>query len=135
MLKSDLIAVLVTKRGVTQAQAESTVETIFGRMKDALCKGENIEIRGQGAIHVKHYDGYQGRNPNTRQVIEVKPKRGILWRTGKELRERMNRLVPATAERATGVPFMEVKAELGSELGQASDPLIPTAQTQSRRTP
>ncbi len=92
MLKSDLIAILVQKRGVTQKQAEATVETIFECMKDALCAGENIEIRGLGAFHVKHYDGYQGRNPKTGQVIPVKPKRGILFRTGKELRDRVNRL-------------------------------------------
>ncbi|MBI5543354.1 MAG: integration host factor subunit beta [Deltaproteobacteria bacterium] len=91
MLKSDLIAILVQKRGVTQKQAESTVETIFESMKDALCGGENIEIRGLGAFHVKHYEGYQGRNPKTGQVIPVKPKRGILFRTGKELRDRVNR--------------------------------------------
>jgi integration host factor subunit beta len=92
MLKSDLINILVVKRGVTQKQAESTIETIFDSMKNALCKGENIEIRGLGAFHVKHYDGYQGRNPKTGEVIPVKPKRGILFRTGKELRDRVNRL-------------------------------------------
>jgi integration host factor subunit beta len=91
MLKSDLINILVVKRGVTQKQAESTVETIFDAMKSALCNGENIEIRGLGAFHVKHYDGYQGRNPKTGEVIPVKPKRGILFRTGKELRDRVNR--------------------------------------------
>jgi len=91
MLKSDLIAVLVQK-GITQKKAESTIETIFECMKDALCKGDNIEIRGLGAFHVKHYEGYQGRNPKTGQVIPVKPKRGILFRTGKELRDRVNRV-------------------------------------------
>jgi integration host factor subunit beta len=90
MLKSDLINILVVKRGVTQKQAEATIETIFESMKTALCKGENIEIRGLGAFHVKHYEGYQGRNPKTGEVIPVKPKRGILFRTGKELRDRVN---------------------------------------------
>ena len=91
MLKSDLINILVVKREITQKQAEATIETIFDSMKAALCKGENIEIRGLGAFHVKHYEGYQGRNPKTGEVIPVKPKRGILFRTGKELRDRVNR--------------------------------------------
>jgi integration host factor subunit beta len=103
MLKSDLIAILVQKRGITQKQAESTVESIFECMKDALCKGENIEIRGLGAFHVKHYDGYQGRNPKTGQVIPVKPKRGILFRTGKELRDRVNRAMLAQMPSASAV--------------------------------
>jgi integration host factor subunit beta len=98
MLKSDLINILVVKRGVTQKQAELTIETIFEAMKAALCKGENIEIRGLGAFHVKHYEGYQGRNPKTGEVIPVKPKRGILFRTGKELRDRVNRLEDEAGE-------------------------------------
>ena len=40
MLKSDLINILVSKRGITQKQAEATVETIFEAMKDALCREE-----------------------------------------------------------------------------------------------
>ena len=91
MLKSDLVNVLVTKRGVTQKQAEATIETIFEAMKEALVRGENIEIRGLGAFHVKHYPGYQGRNPKTGEVIPVKSKRGLLFRAGKELKDRVNR--------------------------------------------
>ncbi|MBN9683287.1 MULTISPECIES: HU family DNA-binding protein [unclassified Corallococcus] len=98
MLKSDLINILVAKRGVTQKQAEATIETIFESMKDALCRGENIEIRGLGAFHVKNYQGYQGRNPKTGVVIPVKPKRGLLFRTGKELRDRVNRPAPLQAQ-------------------------------------
>ena len=102
MLKSDLVNILVEKRGVTQKQAEATVETIFETMKEALCRGENIEIRGLGAFHVKSYDGYQGRNPKTGQIIPVKPKRGLLFRTGKELRDRVNRPPAVQANTVTG---------------------------------
>jgi len=102
MLKSDLIAVLVQKRNITQKQAEQTIETIFEAMKAALCRGDNIEIRGLGAFHVKHYQGYQGRNPKTGEVIPVKPKRGILFRTGKELRDRVNVVGGAEAKKDGG---------------------------------
>jgi len=75
MLKSDLIAILVAKRQLTQKQAELTVETIFDSMKTALQKGDNIEIRGLGAFHAKNYQGYNGSNRTTGAVIPVKPKR------------------------------------------------------------
>ncbi len=107
MLKSDLIAILVAKRQLTQKQAEQTVETIFDSMKDALQKGDNIEIRGLGAFHVKNYQGYNGRNPKTGEVIPVKPKRGLLFRTGKELRDRVNR----AAERSQNVEPLTAKSE------------------------
>ena len=79
-----------------------TVETIFEWMTAALCAGENIEIRGLGAFHVKHYEGYQGRNPKTGEVIPVRPKRGILFRTGKELRDRVNHAEEEEAAAAAG---------------------------------
>ena len=104
MLKSDLIALLVQKRGITLAQAETTVEAIFGCMKDALCKGERIELRGVGALFVRRYDSYDGRNPKTGQVIHVKPKRGVIWRTGKELRERVNRPLQSAEPTAPAAP-------------------------------
>ncbi len=107
MLKSDLIAILVAKRQLTQKQAELTIETIFDSMKAALCKGDNIEIRGLGAFHVKHYQGYNGRNPKTGEVIPVKPKRGILFRTGKELRDRVNRAAAAREKAEPAAPKSE----------------------------
>lgn len=90
MLKSDLVNILINKRQLTQKQAEQTIETIFDSMTTALVQGDNIEIRGLGAFHVKNYPGYNGRNPKTGEIIPVKPKRGVLFRTGKELRERVN---------------------------------------------
>jgi integration host factor subunit beta len=94
MLKSDLVNILVTKKNATQKQAERVVDVIFDAMKHALVRGENIEIRGLGAFHVKHYAGYQGRNPKTGEPIPVKAKRGLLFRAGKELRDRVNRPGP-----------------------------------------
>jgi integration host factor subunit beta len=119
MLKSDLVNILVEKRGLTQKQAEATVETIFETMKDALCRGENIEIRGLGAFHVKSYDGYQGRNPKTGQIIPVKPKRGLLFRTGKELRDRVNRPPAVQANTVTAT----------STVNEAANPPSPSMIT------
>ena len=90
MLKSDLVALLVNKRQLSADQAELAVDAVFDSMKEALCLGENIEVRGLGAFHVKLYPGYNGRNPKTGKVIPVKPKRGVRFRTGKDLRERVN---------------------------------------------
>lgn len=90
MLKSDLVNLLVEKGRLTQKQAEQAIDEIFDSMKKALVDGENIEIRGLGAFHVKEYRGYTGRNPKTSEPISVRPKRGILFRTGKELRDRIN---------------------------------------------
>jgi len=91
MLKSDLIAILVSRRGLTEQQAAVIIEATFECMTRALCAGDDIEIRGLGAFRVKDYRGYQGHNPRTGQTVQVKSKRGILFRTGKELRDRIDR--------------------------------------------
>jgi integration host factor subunit beta len=52
--------------------------------------GEKIELRGFGSFHVRNYEGYEGRNPKTGAVVPVRPKRGLLFRTGRELQARLN---------------------------------------------
>lgn len=99
MLKSDLVNLLVEKRGITLRQAEQAIEQIFGSMKESLLRGENIEIRGFGAFHVKNYKAYKGRNPKTSETIDVAAKRGVLFRTGKQLRDRLNANVADGEER------------------------------------
>jgi len=110
MLKSDLVNILVTQRGLTQRQAEEAIEHIFEAMTAELVKGDNIEIRGFGAFHVKEYKGYKGRNPKTSETIEVRPKRGVLFRTGKELRERVNDAAAATGKPAAATDPTETAA-------------------------
>ena len=90
MTKSQLIEELAKAEGITIKQAEIAVNTTFESMEQALIKGERIEIRGFGSFKVKNYDGYQGRNPKTGEVINVKPKKLPFFKVGKELKERVN---------------------------------------------
>lgn len=96
MLKSDLAAALMKRKvGVTMKQAEAVIDAVFQAMRDALLAGENIEIRGLGAFHIRHYGPHRGRNPKTGESIEVPAKRGLHFRAGKDLKNRLN--PPATA--------------------------------------
>ena len=53
MIKLDLINEVVTKTGVTKTKAEMAVETVFESMKNALAKGDRIELRGFGVFTVR----------------------------------------------------------------------------------
>ncbi len=91
MTKSQLVGKLAEMiDGITQREAEVIVNTIFGSMKDALLRGNRIEIRGFGSIKVKSYKSYKGRNPKTGQQINVPEKRLPFFKVGKELRERVD---------------------------------------------
>jgi integration host factor subunit beta len=94
MLRSDLVRLLVQRRGLDTRHAAKVVEQFFEALTGGLARDGKLEIRGLGSFLVKEYAGYQGRNPKTGAVIEVKPKRGILFREAKQMRERLN---PAAA--------------------------------------
>lgn len=97
MLKSDLVKILIDRSHLTPKDAEIAVDTVFNSMAEAMGRGENIEIRGLGSFHLKEYGAYMGRNPSTKEKIAVAPKRGVLFRTGKQLKLMMNDQAPAAA--------------------------------------
>jgi integration host factor subunit beta len=91
MTKSELIERLTDRiDGVTYKVAEVVVNTIFQSMKDALVRGDRIEIRGFGSLKVKDYPSYQGRNPKSGESILVPPKKLPFFKVGKELRDRVD---------------------------------------------
>lgn len=90
MTKSDLISMLANKEDLTEVNATRIVNLIFAGFKDALIKGDRIEIRGLGSFVMRDYVSYTGRNPKTGKYVEVKPKRLPFFKVGKELRERLN---------------------------------------------
>ena len=90
MNKSQLIETLAKEQNLPMKKAEEIINTIFGDMENALAKGERVEIRGLGSFKVKSYDGYDGRNPKTGQIIKVVPKKLPFFKVGKELKERVD---------------------------------------------
>ena len=90
MNKSQLIEVLAKAEDLTLKKAEEVVNTVFGDMEDALIRGERVEIRGFGSFKIKHYEGYEGRNPKTGEVIHVAAKKLPFFKVGKELKERVD---------------------------------------------
>jgi len=90
MTKSDLITLLSTKNNLTEVQAARIVNLIFDGFKDALAKGDRIEIRGFGSFVMREYKNYRGRNPKTGKVVEVKPKRLPYFKVGKEIKGLIN---------------------------------------------
>ena len=90
MTKSNLITLFVTKENLTEVNATRIVNLIFDGFKDALVKGDRIEIRGFGSFMMREYKTYTGRNPKTGKEVEVKPKRLPYFKVGKDLRDIIN---------------------------------------------
>jgi len=90
MNKSELIEELAAKTGYNPKLTDKMVRIFFDRIKAALSAGDKVEIRGFGSFTLKKYKGYIGRNPKTGETVEVKPKQLPAFRTGKDLRSRVN---------------------------------------------
>ena len=105
MTKSDLIQKTAEKLKIPTARAESIINTIFGSMTDALNRGDRIEIRGFGTFEVRHYKGYEGRNPKTGAPVQVAPKKLPFFKIGKELHERLNKKPEETEAPAAADPI------------------------------
>ena len=87
MKKSDLIAALIKKENLTEKLAMDIVNLVFDGFTNALKSGGRIEIREFGVFEVREYDAYKGRNPKTGKVVEVKPKRLLFFKVGKDLKK------------------------------------------------
>ncbi len=91
MIKSELIAILAEENPhLYQRDVERVVSTVFDTITDALAEGNRVELRGFGAFSVKSRDSRMGRNPRTGEAVPVPAKHVPFFKTGKELRERLN---------------------------------------------
>lgn len=72
---------------LTRTQTEIVVDTIFETMRNALIKGDKVEIRGFANFRLKTRKPRQARNPKTGEKVEVPAKKVIFFKVGKELKE------------------------------------------------
>lgn len=91
MNKVDLIQALKESNHLSKQEAEKIVALLFGKMTDALTKGDRAEIRGLVSIFVKIYRSYTSRNPKIGELVKIEPKKLPLFKVGKELKERVDR--------------------------------------------
>ncbi len=91
MTKSELIQRLAERYPhLSQRDVERIVSTVFDEISAALARGDRVELRGFGAFSVKRRDARVGRNPRTGEAVQVDEKAVPFFKTGKQLRERLN---------------------------------------------
>ena len=70
---------------------ERIVNTIFNEITQSLADGKRVELRGFGAFSVQHRKQRAGRNPRTGEAVNVEEKYIPRFKTGKELRLKLNK--------------------------------------------
>ena len=90
MNKLELISALKNEANISKSEAAKVVQIFFDNMADAMARGERVEIRGLCSFYVKEYRSYTGRNPKTGEKVTIQPKKLPFFKSGKELKERVD---------------------------------------------
>ncbi len=91
MIKSELVQVIADQNPhLFQRDVENIINAILDEISDALAHGDRVELRGFGAFSVKNRAARVGRNPRTGARVEVEEKWVPFFKTGKDLRDRLN---------------------------------------------
>ncbi|MEM7695766.1 MAG: integration host factor subunit beta [Pseudomonadota bacterium] len=102
MIKSELITrVFVRNPHLLHREVDAAVNTVFDEIGKALRDGNRVEIRGFGAFSVRYREARTGRNPRTGESVDVDEKAVPFFRTGKELRDRIDRSDAAVKNRVS----------------------------------
>ena len=101
MIKSELVQRIASQNPhLYQRDVENIVNAILGEITAAMARGDRVELRGFGAFSVKHRPARTGRNPRTGAHVSVDQKCVPFFKTGKEMRERLNHGRRDQADRA-----------------------------------
>ncbi|MBJ3776242.1 integration host factor subunit beta [Acuticoccus mangrovi] len=91
MIKSELVTRLALQNPhLYQREVEGVLNAVLDEISDALRDRNRVELRGFGAFSVRLRGPRIGRNPRTGESVPVEEKAAPFFRTGKEMRERIN---------------------------------------------
>jgi integration host factor subunit beta len=121
MIKSELIQKIANANPhLFHRDIEKIVNVLFDEIVMTLARGDRVELRGFGAFTVKHRAPRTGRNPRTGTTVAVSEKFVPFFKTGKELRERLNNK-PAPVAKPGRKPKAD-KAEKVEKVAKAGKP-------------
>ena len=87
MNKTELIAAVAEKTGLTKKDAERVVNATFETVTATLAKGEKVAISGFGNFEVKAREARVGRNPRTKEAIQIPATKLPAFKAAKALKD------------------------------------------------
>jgi integration host factor subunit beta len=91
MIKADLITKISREMSIPKQEAEIGVNLFFETIKEAILRGEEIEVRGFGSFRFRNRPSRSGRNPRTGDPVKVPPKKVLYFKPSKLLKELINK--------------------------------------------
>jgi nucleoid DNA-binding protein len=90
MIKADLVNKIAKEMNISKQEAEIGVNLFFQTIKDALLRGEEIELRGFGSFRFRKRGARSGRNPRTGKPVRVPPKKVLYFKPSKLIKNMIN---------------------------------------------
>ena len=87
MNKTELIAAVAEKTGMTKKDAERVINATFETITCSLVKGDKVSISGFGIFEVKAREARVGRNPRTKETIQIPATRLPVFKASKALKD------------------------------------------------
>ncbi len=90
MNKTELIAAVAAKTGATRKDTEAMVNTVLDVITEELVAGGRVQLVGFGAFETKHREPRIGRNPKTREAVEIPATTVPVFKAGKALKDKVD---------------------------------------------
>ena len=87
MNKTELVAIVAENAGLTKKDAERVINASIDAITAALCKGEKVQLSGFGTFEAKEREPRIGRNPHTKEAIEIPATRVPVFKASKALKD------------------------------------------------
>ena len=87
MNKTELVAAAAEKTGLTKKDAECLLSAAFETITEKLIQGEKVQISGFGIFEVKSREARVGRNPRTKESIQIPATRQPVFKASKTLKD------------------------------------------------
>ena len=91
MNKTELIAVVAEKSGMTKKDTEQIVNATFDTIASALVKGEKVQLSGFGIFETKEREARVGRNPRTKEAIQIPASKAPAFKASKALKDAIDK--------------------------------------------
>lgn len=91
MNKTELVANVADKAGMTKKDAEKALNAVVESVKEAVAKKEKVQIIGFGTFEAKVRNARKGLNPKTREEILIPEATAPVFKAGKDFKELVNK--------------------------------------------
>ena len=87
MNKAELVTAVAEKAGLSKKDSEKAINAAFDAITDALVAGDKVQLVGFGTFEVKERNARVGRNPKTKEEIQIPASRVASFKVGKALKD------------------------------------------------